>query len=243
MRRPVLVTGASRGIGRATALRLAAAGYAIGINFNRSLESARRVKEEIETMGGEAILLQASVAVEEDVRAMVHSLTREFGEIYGLVNNAGIYPRTKFDRMSLDTWNETIAVNLTGAFLCTRTCLPHLREGGRIVNVASELAYRGSAQGAHYTASKAGLIGLTRALARELAPRQITVNAVAPGPTDTDIISSDTPEKRRQREREIPLGRVGRPEEIAGAVAYLLSDDAAYITGAVISVTGGLVMI
>lgn len=239
----VIVTGASRGIGRATALRLAKEGYAVGVNCKDNAEKAKEVVNNIMDSGGKAIALKANVGNEGQVKEMVNAFVAEFGEIYGLVNNAGIYKRKKFYELTLQDWEETITTNLTGTFLCTKEAMPHIPDGGRIVNIASVLGHMGSSQGAHYAASKAGIIGFTKSLARELSSRKITVNVVAPGATETDIIAHDTPEKRKEREKIALLGRVGQPEEIAGAISFLLSDNAKYITGETINVNGGMWMV
>lgn len=241
-RKAVLVTGASRGIGRTTAQKLADEGYAVGVNYKDNIDKARELVDSIHSIGGEAIALRADVANEKEVEEMVGIFVRELGEIYGLVNNAGIYNRRKFHELTIHDWEETLRTNLTGSFLCTKAALPHIMEGGRIVNIASVLAHMGSSQGAHYAASKAGLIGFSKSLARELAIKKITVNVVAPGATETDIIANDTPEKRREREQITPLGRVGQPEEIADAIVFLLSEKAGYITGDTINVNGGMWM-
>lgn len=242
-KRAVLVTGASRGIGRATALKLAYEGYAVGVNFKNNTEKARETVNEIIDSGGEAIELKANVGNEEEVNGMVKTFAGKFGEIYGLVNNAGIYQRKRFHELTLQDWDETITANLTGTFLCTKAALPYIPERGRIVNLASVLAHIGSSQGTHYAASKAGIIGFSRSLARELALRKITVNVVAPGATDTDIIAHDTPEKRKERGKITPLGRVGKPDEIADAIVFLLSNKADYITGQTVNVNGGMWMV
>jgi 3-oxoacyl-[acyl-carrier protein] reductase len=242
-KRAVLVTGASRGIGRATALKLAYEGYAVGVNFKNNTEKARETVKKIIDSGGEAIELKANVGNEEEVNGMVKTFTGKFREIYGLVNNAGIYQRKRFHELTLQDWDETITTNLTGTFLCTKAALPYIPERGRIVNLASVLAHIGSSQGAHYAATKAGIIGFSKSLAMELAPRKITVNVVAPGAIDTDIIAHDTPEKRKDREKITPLGRVGQPGEIADAIVFLLSDKTGYITGQTINVNGGMWMV
>jgi 3-oxoacyl-[acyl-carrier protein] reductase len=238
----VLITGASRGIGRAIAITLGNEGYAVGINYKENTIKAKEVADLIADSGGRAMILKADVGNEDDVNKMIESFTGEFGSIYALVNNAGVYNRKKFHELTLEDWEETISTNLTGAFLCTKAALAHIPEGGRIVNFASVLAHMGSSQGAHYAASKSGIIGFSKSLARELGPQNITVNVVAPGATETDIIADDTPEKRKERGKITPLGRVAQPEEMTGAVSYLLSDKAKYITGETINVNGGMWM-
>jgi 3-oxoacyl-[acyl-carrier protein] reductase len=213
------------------------------VNFNAREEKAKDVVNSIIDSGGSSIALKADVGVEEEVNKMMGSFVSEFGEIYALVNNAGVYNRKRFQELTFGDWRETIDTNLTGTFLCTKAALPHILEGGRIVNFASVLAHMGSSQGAHYAASKAGIIGFSKSLARELGHKKITVNIVAPGATETDILADDTTEKRRERERITPLGRVAQPEEMAEAVFYLLSDSAKYITGETINVNGGMWMV
>ncbi len=242
-KKAVIVTGASRGIGKAIALRLGSEGYTVGVNYKSKERMAHDVVKTISDSGGIAMVLQADVGVEEDVNSMVGEFTTEFGDIYGLVNNAGIYKRKRFQEISLAEWEETITTNLTGTFLCTKATLPYMQEGGRIVNLASVLAHMGSSQGAHYATTKAGIIGFSKSLARELGPKRITVNVVAPGATETDILKDDTPKKRKERGRLTMLGRVAQPEEMADAVSFLLSDSARYITGETINVNGGMWMV
>jgi 3-oxoacyl-[acyl-carrier protein] reductase len=182
-KKAVLVTGASRGIGRAIALKLGSEGYAVGVNYMENENAAKEVVDSITDPGGSALLLQADVGVEEDVNRMVEAFVSEFKDIFALVNNAGIYQRKKFPNLTLFDWEETIKTNLTGTFLCTKAALSHIPEEGRIVNFASVLAHMGSSKGAHYAASKAGIIGFSKSLARELGPKKITVNVVAPGAT------------------------------------------------------------
>ena len=242
-KKTVLITGASRGIGRAIALKLGKEGYAIGVNFVNNEKQAQEVVDSILDSGGSALALKADVKDEAQVNEMMGVFISEFKEIYALVNNAGIYNRKKIHELTLEAWEETITTNLTGTFLCTKAVLPHLSEGGRIVNFASVLAHMGSGQGAHYAASKAGVIGFSKSLARELAPKKILVNVVAPGATETDIIANDTPEKRKERGKITPLGRVAQPEEIAEVVSFLLSESANYITGETINANGGMWMV
>jgi 3-oxoacyl-[acyl-carrier protein] reductase len=242
-KKAVLITGASRGIGKAIAMKLGNEGYAVGVNYNSSDRMAEEVVKTITDSGGSAMVLQADVGVEEEVNRIMESFNSEFGDIFALINNAGIYKRKKFTEISLHEWEETITTNLTGTFLCTKAALPHIPEGGRIVNFASVLAHMGSGQGAHYAATKAGIIGFSKSLARELGYKHITVNVVAPGATETDILIDDTPEKRKERERLTMLGRVAQPEEMADAVSFLLSDSARYITGETINVNGGMWMV
>jgi 3-oxoacyl-[acyl-carrier protein] reductase len=239
----VLVTGASRGIGKAIALKLGKEGYAVGVNFVNNEKHAQELVDSILNSGGSAVALKADVKDEAQVNEMMEIFISEFKEIYALVNNAGIYNRKKFHELTLEAWEETITTNLTGAFLCTKAAFPHFSGGGRVVNFASVLAHMGSGQGAHYAASKAGIIGFSKSLARELGPEKILVNVVAPGATETDIIAHDTSEKRKEREKITPLGRVAQPEELAEIVSFLLSESANYITGETINVNGGMWMV
>ena len=235
----VIVTGASRGIGRAIALRLARDGYRVLIDYRDSEDKAEEVRDEILRSGGEAVIYRADVASYDEVEGMVRWFQGNYGEIHALVINAGIYLRRKVQDMSVEDWERTIRTNLSGGFYLVKASLPYLAEGASIVFISSQLAFRGSSSDVAYGASKAGLLGLMRSLAIQLAPK-VRVNAVAPGTIDTDIISSYTGEQRKMREKSIPLGRIGRPEEIASVVAFLLSDDASYITGATVDVNGGL---
>jgi 3-oxoacyl-[acyl-carrier protein] reductase len=245
MAKVALVTGAGRGIGRAVALRLARDGFDVGINYHRGREGAEEVRRTIEVLGRRAVMVRADVASRGEAEAMAHRVVEELGGINVLVNNAGIYHRTTVGELDLEAWSRTLAVNLSGAFHCSMAVLPAMRKagGGRMVNVSSQLALRGTDHGPDYAASKAGLLGLTKSLALELAPLNITVNAVAPGTIETDIIAHYTEADRAERRRTIPLGRIGTPEEVADAVAFLASEDSRYITGATLLVTGGGLMV
>lgn len=233
-----LITGASRGIGAATAMMFAREGAFVGINYSRSEEAAKEVLRRIREEGGDGVLLKADVSREEEIRGAAETLAELSGHIDILVANAGIYRRGRVREMTPERWRETLEVNLTGAFLSSMAVLPHMKRGS-MVFVSSQIAFRGTPHGADYAASKAGILGLTKALALELAP-DIRVNAVAPGYIDTDILAGDTPEKRRRRVQEVPLKRIGRPEEVASAILFLASEDASYITGACLDVNGGL---
>ncbi len=234
----IIITGASRGIGRAIAIRLAREGYRVAINYYRNDEAAKDVLRLIEQEGGSGELYQADVSRYEEVEAMVKKFYSAYGKIYGLVANAGIYIRRNIREMSIEDWKRTMDVNLNGAFYLVKASLPYLEHHASIVFISSQLAFRGSPSSVAYSASKAGLLGLMRSLAIQLAP-DIRVNAIAPGTIDTDMISNYTEEERRKREREIPLGRIGSPEDIANVVSFLLSEDSSYITGATIDVNGG----
>lgn len=238
-----IVTGASRGIGRATALELAARGMDVTVTYVRSREAAEDVVGLIRGTGRDAIAVRCDVAEPEDTVTVVDGTVDAFGGVDILVNNAGAYPRQRFGDLSVEDWRRVIEVNLSGAFYMTRACLPHLREAvwGRIVNVSSVLAHMGSSQGAHYAAAKAGLLGLTRSMAREFAPHGITVNAVCPGMTMTDIMAVYPEEELRRRSAGVPLGRIGDPEDVARVVAFLVTE-ARYMTGAVVDVNGGILM-
>ena len=234
----VLITGASRGIGRATAILLGTHGYRVGINYFTSKEKAMEVKNIILAHGGEAEIYRADVSTYSQVEGMVRDFSEDFGKIYGLVANAGIYIRRNIREMSLEDWRKTMTTNLDGAFYLVKASLPYLTEKASIVFIASQLAFRGSPSSVAYSASKAGLLGLMRSLALQLAPN-VRVNAVSPGTIDTDMISSYTAEQRKERENAIPLRRIGTPKEVAETVAFLLSEKASYITGTYIDVNGG----
>jgi 3-oxoacyl-[acyl-carrier protein] reductase len=242
--RTALVTGGSRGLGAATARRLAADGLDVVVHYHREQQGAEATRAAVEALGQRAWVVQADLSRRKEAEAVFASIAQGPGHIDVLVNNAGVYPRKAFLEISAVEFEQTLMTNLGSAFHCAQLAVPGMRSAGwgRIINLSSILGQTGSRHGAHYASSKAALLGLTKSLALELAPDHITVNAVAPGAIETDILSLDTPEARAKRLRRIPLGRVGEPHEIADCVAFLASDQAAYITGSVISVNGGLHM-
>jgi len=240
--RIALVTGASRGIGRAIAIRLAQEGCDVAVNYNTSPEAADDVVGAIKALEREAIAVHGDVSSPEQVEAMTAEAVEELGEVDILVNNAGIHQHLKSWEMTPEDWQRVIDVNLTGTYLTSRLIGPGMadRGWGRIVNISSVVAMSGTDHEAHYAASKAGLHGLTKSLALELSPRGVTVNAVAPGWIRTDMTADATEEEMAEAMREVPLGRIGEPEEIAAVVAYLVSPEASYVTGQVLHVNGGM---
>ncbi|XGV97253.1 MAG: 3-oxoacyl-[acyl-carrier-protein] reductase [Leptolyngbya sp. BL-A-14] len=237
-----IVTGASRGIGRATALALAAEGASVVVNYASSRESADRVVAEIEAMGSNAIALPADVSQAGQVDELVNAVMEKWGRVDILVNNAGITRDTLLLRMKPEDWQAVIDLNLTGVFLCTRAVSKIMlkQRSGRIINITSVAGQMGNPGQANYSAAKAGVIGFTKTVAKELATRGITVNAVAPGFIATDMTADLKAEGILQF---IPLGRYGKPEEVAGLIRFLAADPAAaYITGQVMNVDGGMVM-
>ena len=239
-----LVTGASRGIGRAIALKLAAEGAKVAINYAGNTAKAEEVKAEIEKNGGEAILVQADVSDSAAVEAMVNATVEAFGQIDILVNNAGITRDGLLMRMKDEDFDAVINTNLKGVFYCTKLVskLMMKKRSGRIINMASVVGLMGNAGQTNYAAAKAGVIGFSKSAAKELAARGITVNMVAPGFIDTDMTAAMTDKAKEMTLTGIPLNRMGTPEDVANAVAFLVSDNASYITGQVINVDGGMVM-
>lgn len=237
-----LVTGASRGIGKATALTLASKGAKVVINYARSSDAAEATVAEINSAGGKAIALQADVSQAEQVDNLIKQTIDKFGRIDVLVNNAGITKDTLLLRMKLEQWQAVIDLNLTGVFLCTKVVSKIMlkQRSGRIINIASVAGQMGNPGQANYSAAKAGVIGFTKTVAKELANRGVTVNAVAPGFIETDMTNEL---KSDDIIKFIPLGRYGKPEEVAGTICFLAADPAAaYITGQVFNVDGGMVM-
>jgi 3-oxoacyl-[acyl-carrier protein] reductase len=238
-----IVTGASRGIGRAVAIALAAEGAKVVVNYAKSSQAADAVVAEIKEMGSEAIALQADVAQADQVDALFGAVLEQWGRIDVLVNNAGIARDMLLIRMKLEDWQAVIDLNLTGVFLCTKAASKVMlkQRSGRIINVTSVVGEMGNAGQANYSASKAGVIGFTKAIAKEVASRGITVNAVAPGFITTDMTADI--KSGEEILKMIPLGRYGQPDEVAGLIRFLAADAAAaYITGQVINVDGGMVM-
>ena len=269
-----LVTGGSRGIGQAIAIRLAREGANVAVNYQSrkdqaadvidfinktdrmddidelikmidimdTVEQAKEVRDMIESMGRHAIICQANVGKMDEVSKMRDKAVAEFGKIDILVNNAGIVKDKSFVKMTSEMWDDVISVNLTGTFNCTKAVIEGMleRKYGRIVNISSVIGRMGNRGQANYAASKAGIIGLTQTLAKEFADKGVTVNAVAPGFIGTDMLKSVPANIMEKILAQIPMGRLGKPEEIASAVAYLVSPDAGYITGQVLDINGGL---
>ena len=234
-----VVTGASRGIGKAIAVKLASKGATVVINYNGSRERAEEVKNEVESAGGKAVIIQCNVADFDACKEFIETVIKEQGRIDILVNNAGLLMK-----MSEEDFDKVLDTNLKGTFHTIRAALRQMirQRSGRIINMASVVGVSGNAGQANYAASKAGVIGLTKTAAREVASRGITVNAVAPGFIETDM-TEVLPEKIKEASAaQIPLGKFGKAEDVANAVAFLASEDAGYITGQVLHVDGGMVM-
>ena len=238
------VTGASRGIGRAIALTLGQAGYAVAVNYAGSEAAAEAVKNEIIAAGGKAFTLQGDVSDPEDVEHMFEKIKEGFGFLDVLVNNAGITRDSLLIRMKESSWDEVIATNLKGNFLVLKAAAAMMirRKKGSVINISSVVGLTGNAGQVNYAAAKAGVIGMTKAAAKELASRGIRVNAVAPGCIVTDMTDKIPENIKEGMLHSIPLSRLGQTEEVAKAVLFLASDDASYITGQVLNVDGGMVM-
>ncbi len=242
--RVAVVTGGSRGIGRAIALEFAARGAAVVVNYHKSPEAANEVVKQIVDAGGKAAAFQADVSNFKQAEDLVKFALETFGDLHILVNNAGITRDTLIMMMSEADWDAVIDTNLKSTFNCSKAAVKHMmrKRYGRIVNIASVAGQMGNPGQANYSASKGGQIALTKSLGRELATRNITVNALAPGFVDTEILDAMSQETLESALKMVPLGRKGKPEEIAYAAAFLASDQAGYITGQVLGVDGGMAM-
>lgn len=244
IRRAALVTGGGRGIGRAVCLALAAQGYDVAVNYAASAAAAEQTAEDCRALGVQAVALQADVTDPAACQTLVDTAAGTFGRLDVLVNNAGVTADKLILRMQEEDFDKVISANLKGAFFCCKAaCKLMMRQRyGRIVNISSVVGLHGNAGQTNYAASKAGLIGLTKSLAKEFAARGVTVNAVAPGFIGTDMTNAMTDAAKQAAVASIPAGRIGAPEEVANAVAFLASENAAYITGQVLCVDGGMGM-
>lgn len=242
--RVAVVTGGASGIGEAVVRSLCRDGFAVAINYNSSEAEAIALASELSAEGSNVITVKADVSSAEQVNAMMKTVNEKLGTPDVLVNNSGIAQQLLFTDITDKDWSRMIGVNLTGTFNTCRSVLPFMisKKSGRIVNISSMWGQVGASCEVHYSASKAGVIGLTKALAQEVAPSGITVNCVAPGAVETKMMSSFSQEDINSLCEEIPLGRLGKPQEIADTVAFLASDSAGYITGQIIGVNGGMVI-
>jgi 3-oxoacyl-[acyl-carrier protein] reductase len=242
--RTALVTGASRGIGRAIALALAQEGADVAINYVSSEGPAKQLAEEIMNLGRKAMLAQADVADYPDTFRMAQEVLKEFGRLDVLINNAGINSDKTFVKMDHASWRKVLAINLDGVFNCTKVFIDQMikQEYGRVVNITSVIGQIGNFGQANYAASKAGVAAMTKSLAKELAARGVTINAVAPGFTETEMVEGIPEKVRNKLLDQIPMRRFGKSEEVARACVYLCSSDGDYITGAELSINGGLFM-
>ncbi len=239
-----LVTGGSRGIGRAIAIALAGQGAKVAVNYVSNAQAAAEVVERITSCGGQAVAIQGDVANADDAKRIVEETQKTFAGLHILVNNAGLTADDLVLRMGEEAWDRVMAVNLRGAYLCTKAALrPMIRQRwGRIINVASVAGLVGNAGQANYAAAKAGLIGFTKSVAKEVASRSVTANAIAPGLVQTEMTANLTEGQEQAVLQTVPLGRAATPEEIAPAVVFRASEEAGYITGSVLAIDGGLVM-
>lgn len=237
-----MITGASRGIGAAAAAKFARLGMPVVVNYTSNETAARAVCDKILAQGGDAVIYKCDVSNRAQVDAMISAAIERFGRIYALVNNAGVSQIKLFTDITQEEWRAMVGVNLDGVFNCCQSVLPHMihEKAGRIINISSVWGVYGASCEVHYSAVKAGVIGLTKALAKEVAPSGITVNAIAPGCVMTDMLRGECDEETlRTLAEDTPMGRLGTPEDVARAAAFFASDDAAFITGQVLGVDGG----
>ena len=244
MARVALITGASRGIGRAIALRLAKEGYTVAMNYHQNEKAAVRAAEVLSAFGKDGMLCRADVTREHAVREMVRAVEDRLGPIDLLVNNAGIAEQVLFTDLTAAQWKKMMDVHVNGAFYTSSAVLPSMirRKSGCIINIASMWGQTGASCEVHYSTAKAALIGMTKALAKEVGPSGIRVNCVSPGAIETDMMAGFSAEDKAAIAEDTPLMRLGKPEEIAAAVAFLASEDAAFITGQVLAANGGMVI-
>lgn len=244
MSKVALVTGAARGIGRAIAIKLAGNGYDVIVNYNGSIEKANETVEECKKLGSNSKAYKCDVSDYNAVEQMVKDIIAEYGKIDCLVNNAGITKDTLLLRMTEEDFDKVIDINLKGAFNCLKHVSKYMikARSGKIISLSSVVGVSGNAGQVNYSASKAGIIGMTKSAAKELAARGITVNAIAPGYIETDMTDVLSDDVKDGIKKSIPLSRLGQPEDIANAVKFLASDDASYITGQVLHVCGGMLM-
>jgi len=242
--RVALVTGGSRGIGRATCLALAAKGASVAVLCRSRIKEANEVVEQIQSTAGQGLAIEANVLDPRAIKRSVEQAAAKLGKIDILVNNAGEMTDVSVVDMKDEDWEQALAINLTSSFRYARECIPSMKERrwGRIINVSSQVAYTGSNNHAHYSAAKSGLLGFTFSLTKELGPYGITANVVAPGRILTDLLVERMPGREQEWMSQTPMRRIGRPEEVAATIAFPASEEASYITGAVINVNGGLVM-
>ena len=243
MKKVALVTGGAKGIGAAIAKKLCEDGYSVAINYNHSEQRAKAFCSECALSGFETIAVKGDVSSSDDVRRIFSEIEEKLGPVDVLVNNAGVSLWGLFDTTSDEQWRNTVDTNLTGTFNCIRQAVPHMlrRKYGRIINISSVWGQTGASCEAVYSASKAGIIGLTKALAKEYAPSGITVNCIAPGVIDTDMMSRFSDEEKAAVCEEIPTGRMGTPEEVAFAASFFADEKASYITGQVLGINGGMI--
>lgn len=235
-----LISGSSRGIGKAIAIKLAENNAFVGINYLKNEKEANQTLKTIKEKGGKGLLLKGDISKIEDIERIIDVFIKKTGKIDILINNAGIYNRTNFKELTIKKWDETLSTNLTGCFNLCKKSIPYMENGGKIIFISSQLALKGSLHGADYVSSKAGILGLMKSLALELADKKINVNAITPGTIDTDLLKNYSENARIQRINEIPLKRLGTPEDIANACLFFASDLSSYITGETLNVNGGL---